>query len=108
MAYPMHVEKSRRSIQCSVNTCRNRDTYLFYRGRDFGTHPMHLCGECVHDILEQFVGAVGAEAAYALLADVVDGIIPAAEAVEETVGETAEETVEETAEAPKKRGRKAE
>lgn len=107
MAYPMHVEKSRRSIQCSVNTCRNRDTYLFFRGRDYGSHPMHLCGECVHDILEQFVGVVGAEAAYALLADVVERINPKAVETADEAVETAVETAGE-ADAPKKRGRKAE
>ena len=109
MAYPMNAERSRRGVQCVVNTCRGRDTYLFFRGRDYGRTPMNLCTECIHDIVEQFVKVAGAEEAYALLADVVDKIVPTETPAAEAVEETAEETVEETErEAPKKKGRKAE
>lgn len=60
---------------------------------------MHLCSDCVHDIVAKYVEIVGVDAAREKLADVVELLKP-----EETVEETVEET-EEAYEAPK-RGRR--
>ena len=63
---------------------------------------MHLCSDCVHDIVAKFVEIVGVDAAREKLADVLELLKP--EEAEETVEETVEET-EEAYEAPK-RGRR--
>lgn len=55
MAYEMHGEKLHRTVQCAVNLCRNRDTFVFYRGRDFGLNPMHICRDCLRDILREYI-----------------------------------------------------
>ena len=101
MAYPMHGEKRQRQVQCVMNMCRNRDTILFYRGRDYGREPMHLCRDCIRDILAEYIRLDGKEAAWELLGDVIGGIIPTVEAAEETAVEA-----EETAEDKPKRGRR--
>lgn len=104
MAYPMRGEKRHRQVQCVVNMCRNRDTILFYRGRDFGREPMHLCRDCIRDILAEYIRLDGKEAAWELLGGVVGEIIPAAEP--EEAEETAEEP-DESADKPKRGRRKA-
>lgn len=96
MAYPMSGEKLHRSSQCVMNMCRSRDTFVFYRGRDFGLNPMHLCRDCIRDILAEYIRLDGPEAAFALLGDVVKVMIPE---------DTAEP--EETAEPKAKKQRKA-
>jgi hypothetical protein len=90
MAYEMHGEKLHRTVQCAVSLCRNRDTFVFYRGRDFGLNPMHICRDCLRDILREYIRMDGAEAAWELLGDVVSEIIPADAPAEEA--EPAEQT----------------
>lgn len=99
MAFTMNGRKWHRQIQCTVDRCRNRDTIQYFRGSDGGHNPMHLCSDCVHDIVAKFVEIVGVDAAREKLADVMELLKP-----EETVEETVEET-EEAYEAPK-RGRR--
>ena len=107
MAFTMNGRKWHRQIQCTVDRCRNRDTIQYFRGSDGGHNPMHLCSDCVHDIVAKYVEIVGTDAAREKLADVLELLKPEeAEETEETVEETAEEA-EETAETPKRgRGRK--
>lgn len=81
MAYDMRGEKLHRNVQCSMNMCRSRDTFVFYRGRDFGQTPLHLCRDCIRGILAEYIRLDGAEAAYALLGDVAASIVPAQEEV---------------------------
>lgn len=99
MAFTMNGRKWHRQIQCTVDRCRNRDTIQYFRGSDGGRNPMHLCSDCVHDIVAKYVEIVGVDAAREKLADVMELLKP-----EETVEETVEET-EEAYEAPK-RGRR--
>lgn len=99
MAFKMNGRKWHRQIQCTVDRCRNRDTIQYFRGSDGGRNPMHLCSDCVHDIVAKYVEIVGVDAAREKLADVMELLKP-----EETVEETVEET-EEAYEAPK-RGRR--
>ena len=99
MAFAMNGRKWHRQIQCTVDRCRNRDTIQYFRGSDGGQNPMHLCSDCVHDIVAKYVEIVGVDAAREKLADVMELLKP-----EETVEETVEET-EEAYEAPK-RGRR--
>lgn len=99
MAFIMNGRKWHRQIQCTVDRCRNRDTIQYFRGSDGGHNPMHLCSDCVHDIVAKYVEIVGVDAAREKLADVMELLKP-----EETVEETVEET-EEAYEAPK-RGRR--
>ena len=99
MAFTMNGRKWHRQIQCTVDRCRNRDTIQYVRGSDGGHNPMHLCSDCVHDIVAKYVEIVGVDAAREKLADVMELLKP-----EETVEETVEET-EEAYEAPK-RGRR--
>ena len=99
MAFAMNGIKWHRQIQCTVDRCRNRDTIQYFRGSDGGQNPMHLCSDCVHDIVAKYVEIVGVDAAREKLADVMELLKP-----EETVEETVEET-EEAYEAPK-RGRR--
>lgn len=100
MAYEMHGEKLHRTVQCAVNLCRNRDTFVFYRGRDFGLNPMHICRDCLRDILREYIRMDGAEAAWELLGDVVSEIIPAEAPAEEA------EPAEQTAPAEEAKGRR--
>lgn len=102
MAYEMHGEKLHRTVQCAVNLCRNRDTFVFYRGRDFGMNPMHLCRDCLRDILREYIRMDGASAAWELLGDVVSEIIPE-EAEEAEPAEEAEQA-EQTAPAEEAKG----
>ena len=102
MAFAMNGRKWHRQIQCTVDRCRNRDTIQYFRGSDGGQNPMHLCSDCVHDIVAKYVEIVGVDAAREKLADVLELLKP--EEAEETVEETVEET-EEAYEAPK-RGRR--
>lgn len=95
MAFTMNGRKWHRQIQCTVDRCRNRDTIQYFRGSDGGQNPMHLCSDCVHDIVAKYVEIAGVDAAREKLADVLELLKP--EEVEETPGET-EETVEETVE----------
>ena len=99
MAFTMNGRRWHRQIQCTVDRCRNRDTIQYFRGSDGGHNPMHLCSDCVHDIVAKYVEIVGVDAAREKLADVMELLKP-----EETVEETVEET-EEAYEAPK-RGRR--
>ena len=92
MSFKMNGRKWHRQIQCTVDRCRNRDTIQYFRGSDGGQNPMHLCSDCVHDIVAKYVEIVGVDAAREKLADVMELLKP-----EETVEETVEET-EETAE----------
>lgn len=94
----LNGERSRRRNQCDIDRCGGRDTIMYYRGRSIGT-PIHICSDCVHDIVSEYVRIVGAEEAYTKLKDVVVAITPKAEKVEETP--KAEEK-------PKKKGGKAE
>ena len=102
MAFTMNGRKWHRQIQCTVDRCRNRDTIQYFRGSDGGQNPMHLCSDCVRDIVAKFVEIVGVDAAREKLADVLELLKP--EEAEETVEETVEEA-EDTAETPK-RGRR--
>ena len=108
MAFTMNGRKWHRQIQCTVDRCRNRDTIQYFRGSDGGQNPMHLCSDCVHDIVAKYVGIVGVDAAREKLADVMELLKPEeaeeTEETEETVEETVEEA-EETVETPK-RGRR--
>ena len=110
MAYDMRGEKLHRNVQCSMNMCRSRDTFVFYRGRDFGQTPLHLCRDCIRGILTEYIRLDGVEAASALLGDVAASIVPAQEEVlqEEAVQEdvTADEPAE-PKEKPSGRRRKA-
>lgn len=92
----LNGERSRRRNQCDIDRCGGRDTIMYYRGRSVGT-PIHICSDCVHDIVSEYVRIVGVDEAYSKLRDVVDAIAP--KAVEK------EEKVEEK---PKKKGGKAE
>lgn len=93
---PMTGSLLRRRNQCTMDRCRGRDTLLYYRGREIGRNPMHLCSACVHDILEKFIEIEGAEKAYALLGELLERIQPAGEepvaVVPAAVTEEAEET----------------
>ena len=97
MSFKMNGRKWHRQIQCTVDRCRNRDTIQYFRGSDGGQNPMHLCSDCVHDIVAKYVEIVGVDAAREKLADVMELLKP-----EETVEETVEET-EETAETHNRR-----
>lgn len=92
----LNGEKSRRRSQCDIDRCGGRDTIMYYRGRSVGT-PIHICSDCVHDIVSEYVRIAGAEEAYSKLRDVVDAITP--KAVDTPKGDEAK---------PKKKGGKAE
>ncbi len=56
----MRVRKLNRRHICSVNKCRNRDTFLIHRGADVNYQPLYLCEDCIRDIAEGYVSIVGA------------------------------------------------
>lgn len=92
----LNGEISKRHVQCSMDRCRGRDTIMFYRGRSVGV-PIHICSDCIHGILSEYVRLNGKEAAYERLKDIVDDIVPKAAEEEPKVEEK-----------PKKKGGKAE
>lgn len=107
MALAMRAKKLTHPHQCMVDRCRGRDTILYYRGNDYGNPPMHICSDCVRDIVAKYVEVVGADTAREKLGGVLEMLKP----VEETALETAEPVemawdAEETP-APKRSRRKA-
>jgi len=87
-----------------MNMCRSRDTFVFYRGRDFGQTPLHLCRDCIRGILTEYIRLDGVEAAGALLGDLAASIVPVQEVV---VQEVAVAEAAEPEEKPSGRRRKA-
>lgn len=79
MALTMNGKVQKHRNQCVMDRCGGRDTVLYYRGRDIGRNPMHLCSACVHDIVERFIALEGREKAFAVLGDLIPAILPAAE-----------------------------
>lgn len=91
MAYKMSAKRLRRPVQCGMDHCRSRDTYLFYKGSEIGKNPIHLCGECIRDIVTGYIALAGAETALGVLSPVLDALKPVEEPAAEEV--TADEPV---------------
>lgn len=103
MAYEMNGKRLRRPIQCVMEHCKKRDTYLFHRGSEYGLYPIHLCSDCIRDIVDRYIDLAGVDEARKNLADVMGKL--AYPNPEETDGET-EETAGDTEDAPKRGRRK--
>lgn len=86
---PMKGKRQRRRMECSMNRCGSRDTYMFHRGDDVNRNPLHLCADCIRDIVWKYVDLVGEAEAYTLFGELVDRITP-----KDALAETAEETIE--------------
>lgn len=93
MAYEMNGKRLRRPIQCVMEHCRKRDTYLFYKGGEYGLYPIHLCPDCIRDIVDRYIDLAGVDDARKNLADVMGKLAyPAPEEPDEEQEEAARET----------------
>lgn len=110
MKIAMKVKKLTRRHICSVNKCRNRDTFLVHRGDDVNHQPLYLCEGCIKEIVHGYIDVEGVEHAREVLGSIVERLtagekphIPAGEA-SENVGEVTEnvgEVTETVTESPK-------
>lgn len=80
MALELKFRRINHPVQCSVNGCKSRDTYMVNRGsgRD---DPVHLCGDCIAEIALKYAERIGAERArvvfgriFELICDNLSGI----------------------------------
>ncbi|MBE6599122.1 MAG: hypothetical protein E7638_06750 [Ruminococcaceae bacterium] len=75
----MKVRKLTRRHICSVNKCRNRDTYLVHRGTDVNHQPLYLCEDCIKEIALGYAETVGVEKARVVFGALLERLKPAEE-----------------------------
>ena len=69
---PMTVKKGTRKRTCSVYKCSNVNTHMVYRGSHTSYEMLHICDDCVRDIVLGYIESVGVDVARKVLAGVFD------------------------------------
>lgn len=90
---PMTVKKGKRKRTCSVYKCSNVNTHMVYRGSHTSYEMLHICDDCVRDIVLGYIDEVGVEEARKVLCGVVERLSEAP-AEEDAEKEASEEDAE--------------